>query len=163
MQSNQALQASMLVGREVLVPGNVASLIPGESYAGMVDLSVSSPQSLWTYSMARGSWSARSRSELTRLEHCVLAGMGLPIRVRAHRPAFTRLVESHGGTLTLMPGGTRGSKLHYSFTDHRSGGERLGGHASLRSRDVSPSVLVVEDDLSLRQACVCQDGPDHVS
>ena len=44
MQSNQALQASMLVGREVLVPGNVATLLPGESYAGVVDLGVSSPQ-----------------------------------------------------------------------------------------------------------------------
>ena len=44
MQSNQALQASMLVGREVLVPGNVATLIPGESYSGVVDLGVSSPQ-----------------------------------------------------------------------------------------------------------------------
>ena len=44
MQSNQALQASMLVGREVLVPGNIASLIPGEAYEGVVDLGVSSPQ-----------------------------------------------------------------------------------------------------------------------
>lgn len=44
MQSNQALQASMLVGREVLVPGNVATLIPGESYEGVVELAVSSPQ-----------------------------------------------------------------------------------------------------------------------
>ncbi len=38
LQSNQALQASALVGREVLAPGNTADLAAGGSIAGQVDL-----------------------------------------------------------------------------------------------------------------------------
>lgn len=38
MQSNQALQASALVGRSVLVPGNVASLSANGSIAGVAEL-----------------------------------------------------------------------------------------------------------------------------
>ena len=41
MQSNQALQASTLVGRNVLVPGDTAVLSPGETVAGAVELTAS--------------------------------------------------------------------------------------------------------------------------
>lgn len=42
MMSNQALQASSLVGRKVTVPGNEASLIMGDVVSGSVDLPASS-------------------------------------------------------------------------------------------------------------------------
>ena len=38
LQSNQALQASALVGREVLAPGNTAALVSGGSISGQVNL-----------------------------------------------------------------------------------------------------------------------------
>ncbi len=38
LQSGQALQASMLVGRDVLVPGSVGAFSPGGTLAGAVDL-----------------------------------------------------------------------------------------------------------------------------
>ncbi len=41
MQSNQALQASALVGRSALVPGNAAVLSPGQMVLGAVDLPAS--------------------------------------------------------------------------------------------------------------------------
>lgn len=41
LQSNQALQASSLVGRNVFVPGNSATLVAGESVKGAVELSTS--------------------------------------------------------------------------------------------------------------------------
>ncbi len=40
LQSNQALQASALVGREVLAPGNTAELVAAGSVTGQVDLPV---------------------------------------------------------------------------------------------------------------------------
>lgn len=42
MQSSQALSASTLVGREVMIPGNVGTLPPGDTLNGSVDLPVSS-------------------------------------------------------------------------------------------------------------------------
>lgn len=41
MQSNQALQASALVGRSALVPGNAAVLASGQTISGAVDLPAS--------------------------------------------------------------------------------------------------------------------------
>lgn len=41
LQSNQALQASTLVGRDVLVPGNVGAFTPGSSLGGAVELPAS--------------------------------------------------------------------------------------------------------------------------
>ena len=41
MQSNSALQASSLVGRNVLAPGGIAQLETGENVVGQVDLSSS--------------------------------------------------------------------------------------------------------------------------
>jgi flagellar basal-body rod modification protein FlgD len=42
LQSNQALMASSLVGRSVLVPGQVGSLVPGSGLAGAVNVPSSS-------------------------------------------------------------------------------------------------------------------------
>lgn len=44
MQSNQALQASALVGRSALVPGNTAMLSSGQMVLGAVDLSASTAE-----------------------------------------------------------------------------------------------------------------------
>lgn len=43
LTSNQALQASGLVGRRVLISGNVGTLVPGEGMSGAVDLSAQVP------------------------------------------------------------------------------------------------------------------------
>lgn len=54
MQSNQALQASALVGRSVLVPGNAAVLSPGRMVLGAVDLPASTADVMLTVTDQNG-------------------------------------------------------------------------------------------------------------
>ena len=54
LQSNQALQASTMVGRTVLVPGNVAALEAGDSVQGAVDVPASTGDLVITISDMSG-------------------------------------------------------------------------------------------------------------
>jgi len=74
LTSGQAIQAGNLIGREVLVPGGVAALAPGQPSAA--SSSSTPPRPTWscTSTTAPAPWCATSTSAATRPATCDSAG-----------------------------------------------------------------------------------------